>query len=71
MGNLTGSTSMQHSGMEERTQAEAEYKAAQAKGYTEGTMDRMSGLKDSMMGSVKGDEGQKAAGKLNGEGGGA
>jgi len=54
---------MQHSGMEERTQAEAEYKAAQAKGYSEGTMDRMSGFKDSIMGSVKGDEAQKASGK--------
>jgi len=41
---------------------DAEYKAAQAKGYSEGTQDRMTGLKDSMMGSIKGDDSQRMSG---------
>ncbi|PVF98497.1 hypothetical protein CPB86DRAFT_814712 [Serendipita vermifera] len=62
VGNLTGSTSWQQSGQQEHAAGEAEIKAAQAKGYVEGTGDRIQGKKDSIVGAVTGDKAQQASG---------
>ena len=61
---MTGSTSWQQSGKEEHALGEAEYDAAQAKGYAEGLTDRVGGYKDSVVGAVKGDEAQQVAGEF-------
>ena len=61
---MTGWESWQASGKEEHAKGEAEYKAAQAKGYAEGTKDRISGKMDSVVGAVTGDKEQQASGKL-------
>ena len=63
IGNLTGAQSWQESGKQEHAQSETEYKAAQAKGYVEGTMDRIGGKKDAVVGAVIGDRQQEASGK--------
>jgi uncharacterized protein YjbJ (UPF0337 family) len=62
IGNLTGATSWQKSGKEEHTTGEAEYNAAQAKGYVEGTSDRIQGYKDSVVGAITGDKTQQTQG---------
>ncbi|OBZ73822.1 hypothetical protein A0H81_06375 [Grifola frondosa] len=67
IGNLTGATSWQESGKQEHTQGEAEYKAAQAKGYAEGTMDRLGGKKDAIVGAITGDGQQEATGNVRQE----
>lgn len=64
VGNLTGSESWQQSGRDEHAQGEAEYKAAQAKNYAEGAVDRLSGKKDAVLGAVKGDRQQETAGNI-------
>ena len=63
IGNLTGAQSWQESGKQEHAQGETEYKAAQAKGYAEGTMDRIGGKKDAVVGALTGDRQQEAAGQ--------
>ncbi|KAH9913553.1 uncharacterized protein BXZ73DRAFT_106894 [Epithele typhae] len=62
VGNVTGSESWQTSGKQEHVQGETEYKAAQAKGYAEGTMDRVGGKKDAIVGAVTGDRQQEVSG---------
>ena len=63
IGNLTGAQSWQESGKQEHAQGETEYKAAQAKGYAEGTMDRLGGKKDAIVGAVTGDRQQEVSGE--------
>ena len=46
IGNLTGSNDWKTSGQKEHAEGDAEYKAAQAKGYAEGTKDRVGGESD-------------------------
>ncbi|KAH9832624.1 mismatched base pair and cruciform DNA recognition protein [Rhodofomes roseus] len=64
IGNVTDLQSWQQSGKEEHAQGEAEYQAAQAKGYTEGTVDRLGGKKDAVVGAVTGDRQQEASGNV-------
>ncbi|KAJ6562005.1 hypothetical protein B0H19DRAFT_1219890 [Mycena capillaripes] len=64
IGNLTGLQSWQTSGKEEHAAGEGEYKAAQAQGYAEGTADRITGKKDSVVGALTGDKTQQAQGNL-------
>lgn len=62
IGNATGLESWQTSGRDEHAQGEAEYKAAQAKGYAEGAVDRLGGKKDAVVGAVTGDRQQEVSG---------
>jgi len=59
---MTNSESWQTSGKQEHAQGEAEYKAAQAEGYVEGTKDRALGYKDSVVGALVGDSAQQTSG---------
>lgn len=63
VGNMTGSESWAKSGRDEHAQGEAEYKAAQAKGYAEGAVDRVTGKKDAVVGALTGDRQQETTGK--------
>lgn len=60
---MTGSQGWSQAGKEEHTRGEEERTAAQAKGYAQGTTDKMGGYKDSVVGAVSGDKSQQAGGK--------
>lgn len=67
IGDLTGSTSWKSSGKEDQAKGQAEYKGAQAKGYGEGTLDRLAGAKDSIVGAITGDKTQQTSGNVQNE----
>ncbi|KAH9059024.1 mismatched base pair and cruciform DNA recognition protein [Lactarius vividus] len=67
IGEATGSKQWIDSGKQEHAAGEAEYKAAQAKGYAEGTLDRVGGKKDTVVGAVTGDSSQEASGNVRQE----
>ncbi|RXW17519.1 hypothetical protein EST38_g8330 [Candolleomyces aberdarensis] len=64
LGNAVGSTNLQQKGKTEHAAGETEYNAARAKGYAEGTGDRVTGKKDQVVGAVTGDRSQEASGNL-------
>ncbi|KAL1937916.1 hypothetical protein VTO73DRAFT_12666 [Trametes versicolor] len=64
IGDLTGAQSWAQSGQQEHAAGEAEYDAAQAQGYVQGTKDRVGGRKDAVLGAVTGDRQQEATGNV-------
>ena len=62
VGDVTGAKSWTESGKQEHATGEAEVDAAKAKGYAEGTLDRLGGKKDAIIGAVSGDRKQEVSG---------
>lgn len=65
VGKATGAHQMESNGRQEHAAGEVEYDAARAKGYAEGTKDRATGFKDSVVGAVTGDSSQQAHGETS------
>ena len=66
-GQAIGNKNMQQAGSQGRKEADAEYKAAQAQGYVDGSIDRVAGAKDRIVGAVTGDDSQELAGRARNE----
>jgi len=62
VGNMTGLESLQTSGKKRQAEGDVELKQAQAQGYVEGTMDRVSGAVEDVKGSLTGDSSQEVSG---------
>ncbi|SNX81828.1 probable Hmp1 - Mismatch base pair and cruciform DNA recognition protein [Melanopsichium pennsylvanicum] len=67
IGNALGSADWQKAGKEQHAQGETEIKAAEAKGYAEGTKDQVSGKFDNVVGSITGDKSKEMSGKAQEE----
>ncbi|KAJ1031559.1 hypothetical protein NDA13_001950 [Ustilago tritici] len=67
IGNVTGATEWQKAGKEQHAKGEAEYKAAEAQGYSEGTKDQVSGKVDNVVGSITGNKEKELTGKARQE----
>ncbi|KAH8828686.1 hypothetical protein DL96DRAFT_1595355 [Flagelloscypha sp. PMI_526] len=62
VGKTLGSDSMQRSGYENQAQADAQMNQSKAKGYAEGTGDRIQGKFQSVGGAITGDKSQQHKG---------
>ena len=65
VGNALGLGGTHNSGQTERYEGRGEYDASRAQGYTQGAGDRVTGKKDSVVGSATGDHSQQHSGELN------
>ncbi|KAH9814380.1 putative Hmp1-mismatch base pair and cruciform DNA recognition protein [Melampsora americana] len=63
VGSALGNQNLQTSGSEQKATGDAEYKAAQAEGYVEGTKDRVGGKVDNILGAVTGDKSKQLDGQ--------
>ncbi|KAL1658003.1 hypothetical protein GGG16DRAFT_120163 [Schizophyllum commune] len=63
VGNALGLGGTHNSGQTERYEGQGEYDASRAQGYTQGAGDRVTGKKDSVVGSATGDHSQQHSGE--------
>ncbi|KAI9296855.1 DNA binding protein, partial [Neoconidiobolus thromboides FSU 785] len=65
VGSALGNHSLESKGAAQRAEGDAEYKAAQAKGYAEGSKDSVKGSVKDTVGSAIGNEQMQAEGKAS------
>ena len=65
VGNALGLGGTHNSGQTERYEGQGEYDASRAQGYTQGAGNRVTGKKDSVVGSATGDHSQQHSGESN------
>ncbi|KAF7319675.1 hypothetical protein MKEN_00748700 [Mycena kentingensis (nom. inval.)] len=64
IGHMVNAPSWQKSGRDEHMAGEAEVRAAEAKAYVDGTLDRAQGKIDSVVGAVMGDKERQMSGEF-------